>query len=203
MSDDPNAAPEAADAAAAPAAPEAKPDAVIETPATPAADPAKTEDATAAVEDFKLTAPEGAEAFQGDFDAFAGAMDGWLKANPNATAREALAEAANRQAAKAHESAQHMTQQMADWTQELRDDKEFGGERFDQSVATAVKGIEAVGSPELRSLLDTTGMGNHPSIVRAFQKVGQLVADAPFATGTVPASAPKGMGARMYPNMKQ
>lgn len=161
---------------------------------------------TAAPEAFAVTAPEGMEAFAGDFEKFSADMDGWLKANPNATAREALAEAAQRQARVVGEQgqayAQQRQQQIDAWGAELKADKEFGGEKFDANLATAIKGVEAVGSPALRQLLDETGMGSHPEIVRAFLKVGQLVADAPFATGAQPPQQAKDLGARMYPNMK-
>lgn len=191
--------------AAAPVAPEAK-DA-----AAPAAPQAQQGDATegqvSAGEPFAIAAPEGAEAYQAEFDRFAGDMDGWLKANPNATAREALAEAASRQARVAGESqaavAQQRNDQIGAWEGELRADKEFGGEAYDANVATAIKGLEAVGSPELRQVLDQTGMGSHPEIVRAFKKVGELVADAPFATSAQPAQSAKSAASRMYPNMKQ
>ncbi len=191
-------------------APEAAaPAATVPDAAAPVADAAAEKPAAetpAADEPFSVKAPEGAEAYQADFDKFAGDMDGWLKANPNASAREALAEAAARQAKLVGESqAQAMAQrdqQISAWGDELKADKDFGGEAFDKNVATAIKGLEAVGSPELRQMLDQTGLGSHPEIVRAFKKVGELVADAPFATGAQPAQSAS-PAARMYPNMRQ
>ena len=190
-------------------APEAAaPAAAVQEAAAPVADAAAEAPAAEkpADEPFSVKAPEGAEAYQADFDKFAGDMDGWLKANPNASAREALAEAAARQAKLVGESqAQAMAQrdqQISAWGDELKADKDFGGEAFDKNVATAIKGLEAVGSPELRQMLDQTGLGSHPEIVRAFKKVGELVADAPFATGAQPAQSAS-PAARMYPNMRQ
>ena len=192
-------------------APEAAaPAATVQDASAPVADAAAVEtpaaETPAADEPFSVKAPEGAEAYQADFDKFAGDMDGWLKANPNASVREALAEAAARQAKLVGESqAQAMAQrdqQISTWGDELRADKDFGGEAFDKNVATAIKGLEAVGSPELRQMLDQTGLGSHPEIVRAFKKVGELVADAPFATGAQPAQSAS-PAARMYPNMRQ
>lgn len=187
------------------------PEAVETTAATPPADltpPAEGAGAEAtAAEDFSVAVPEGAEAFAGEFEKFSSDMDGWLKANPNATAREALAEAASRQARMAGESQAAMMQQHADqlgaWEAELKADKDFGGEAFDANVGLAIKGLDAVGSPALRQVLDQTGMGSHPEVVRAFKKVGELVADAPFATAAQPAQPAKSLGERMYPNMKQ
>lgn len=190
-------APEAAAPAAA--VPEAAAPVAVAAAEAPAAE-------KPADEPFSVKAPEGSEAYQADFDKFAGDMDGWLKANPNASAREALAEAAARQAKLVGESqAQAMAQrdqQISAWGDELKADKDFGGEAFDKNVATAIKGLEAVGSPELRQMLDQTGLGSHPEIVRAFKKVGELVADAPFATGAQPAQSAS-PAARMYPNMRQ
>ena len=192
-------------------APEAAaPAATVPDAAAPVADAAAVEtpaaEAPAADEPFSVKAPEGSEAYQADFDKFAGDMDGWLKANPNASAREALAEAAARQARLVGEAqTQAMAQrdqQISAWGDELKADKDFGGEAFDKNVATAIKGLEAVGSPELRQMLDQTGLGSHPEIVRAFKKVGELVADAPFATGAQPAQSAS-PAARMYPNMRQ
>ena len=66
-------------------------------PDADAAEQDKTKPETAA-EEWKLTAPEGLGDYQGDFDAFAQDMGQWLKDNPDADARAALAEAAARQA---------------------------------------------------------------------------------------------------------
>lgn len=155
-------------------------------------------------EAFAVAAPEGAEAFQADFDAFAGDMDAWLKANPNATAREALTEAAMRQARVAGDAQKQMLEQrnaqLDAWAGDLRKDAEFGGEKYDANVATAVKGLEAVGSPELRKMLDETGLGSHPDVVRAFWKVGQMVADTAVVTGQTGTSTRRSFADALYGN---
>lgn len=164
---------------------------------------------TAAPEAFAVTAPEGMEAFQGDFEKFSADMDGWLKANPNATAREALAEAAQRQARLATEGQGAVQEQMearnkrvTDWEASLKSDKEFGGEKFDENISIYLKGVEASFDNEARQALELTGLGSHPAFVRAFYEVGRKIADAPFATGAQPPQQAKDLGARMYPNMK-
>lgn len=167
-------------------------------------DAEKAGDAEAGAEAFSLAAPEGAEAFQADFDAFAGDMDAWLKANPNATAREALTEAAMRQARVAGDAQKQMLEQrnaqLDAWAGDLRKDAEFGGEKYDANVATAVKGLEAVGSPELRKMLDDTGLGSHPDVVRAFWKVGQMVADTAIVTGQAGTSTRRSFADALYGN---
>ena len=157
-------------------------------------------------EPFSVKAPEGAEAYQADCDKFSEDMNGWRKANPNASSDELLQAVVARQVKLMGESQaqalEQRNQQISTWGDELKADKDFGGEAFDKNVATAIKGLEAVGSPELRQMLDQTGLGSHPEIVRAFKKVGELVADAPFATGAQPAQSAS-PAARMYPNMRQ
>ena len=144
------------------------------------------------------------EAFQGDFDKFAGDMDGWLKANPGATPQQALAEAAQRQAKAITDgqaaAVQQRNAQLEGWESDLRADPKFGGEKFDENVSIYNKGVEAVGTPELRALLDETGLGSHPEIVRAFWAVGQMTADSPIVTGKT-GTAPRGnFAAQLYGN---
>ena len=208
MSDDPNGSPSPADPAPTPAP---DPNAAPVAPADPASNPAPAgdpapKDPAPADEPFSVKAPEGAEEYQADIDKFSGDMVSWLKANPNASGYEILEEVVARQVklmgeVKSQAMAQR-NQQISTWEEELKADKDFGGEAFDKNVATAIKGLEAVGSPELRQMLDQTGLGSHPEIVRAFKKVGELVADAPFATGAQPAQSAS-PAARMYPNMRQ
>ena len=208
MSDDPNGSPSPADPAPTPAS---DPNAAPVAPADPASNPAPSgdpapKDPAPADEPFSVKAPEGAEAYQADCDKFAEDMIRWRKENPNASDRELLEAVVARQVklmgeAQSQAMAQR-NQQISTWEEELKADKDFGGEAYDKNVATAIKGLEAVGSPELRQMLDQTGLGSHPEIVRAFKKVGELVADAPFATGAQPAQSAS-PAARMYPNMRQ
>ncbi|OJH45184.1 hypothetical protein [Paracoccus sp. SM22M-07] len=155
-------------------------------------------------EPFTLAAPEGMEAMQGDFDKFSGAMDGWLKANPNATAREALAEAARMQGDAVMQgqaaAVEQRNSQIETWETDLRNDKEFGGAAFEANVATYSKGVEAVGSPELRTLLDETGLGSHPEVVRAFWKVGKMTADSGIATGQTGTAPKASFASALYGN---
>lgn len=190
-------APAAPDAVTPPAPEGDKPEAPKEAPAADAPDA------------FAVAAPEGMEAFQGDFEKFSTDMDGWLKANPQATAREALAEAAQRQARVAADGQKSVkdqfearNQKVTGWEAELKADKVFGGEKFDENVSLYLKGVEAHFDDEARQALELTGLGSHPAFVRAFWEAGRKIAEAPFATGAQPPQQAKDLGARMYPNMK-
>lgn len=155
-----------------------------------------------AAEDWKLTAPEGLGDYQGEFDAFAQDMGQWLKDNPDADARAALAEAAARQArsvtdAKGKMAEQHAAQ-VAQWEKDAKSDPVIGGAKYDENVATALKGVAAVADPEFRALMDQTGLGNHPAVIRAFLKVGQQIADTPVVKGTPTNGAAKSLSSALY-----
>lgn len=57
---------------------------------------------------------------------------------------------------------------------ELR--SEFGA-AFDQNVTMARDAVEKFGGDSLKQVLDKTGLGNHPEVVKAFAKVGRLIAE--------------------------
>lgn len=92
---------------------------------------------------------------------------------------------------------------LAQWEQEARDDKEVGGVAFDQNVATAKQALDAFGTPELTAYLDASGLGNHPEIIRVFNKFGREIgSDRLLALGSrAPGSKTQKSAADiLYPN---
>ncbi len=134
-----------------------------------------------------LQAPEGFEDYQADFDKFAADMDPWLKANPDAAPKDILAEAARRQAAlvaqQSQDNAEAFNAQLKTWENEAKADKEIGGDNYEQNVATAVKAVEAFGDQDLKDVLNQSGLGNHPAVIRAFVKAGAQLKEAPVLKG--------------------
>lgn len=63
------------------------------------------------------------------------------------------------------------------WTDQIKNDPELGGAKFDATLQTAHKAMQAFGSPELRQLLNESGMGNNPEFVRLFHKVGLAISE--------------------------
>ena len=53
-----------------------------------------------------------------------------------------------------------------EWAKTARADKEFGGDNLQENLGVAKKGLETFGTPELRQLLNQSGLGNHPEIIR-------------------------------------
>jgi len=84
-------------------------------------------------------------------------------------------EAANEKQATALADA--IRKQAEDWTNELKNDPDFGGDNLDKNVGLAVKVTNKFGSPELKAVLDSSGMGNNPELIKMFNKIGKAFAE--------------------------
>lgn len=87
------------------------------------------------------------------------------------------------------------------WAEQVKTDNEIGGDKLAENLGVARKALEAFGTPGLRDVLNATGLGNHPEIIRAFYKVGKAISEDRFVGG-----APKGGTAddpakKLFPNM--
>ena len=77
-----------------------------------------------------------------------------------------------------------VTKQRNAWAEESRNDKEFGGAALDANLAIAKKAVDAYGTPEIKEFLETTGLGNHPEVIRLFYRVGKTLTEDGVAKGT-------------------
>ena len=101
--------------------------------------------------------------------------------------------------AGAQNQLESFSQLKQEWREKSSKDNEFGGDKFQENVGIAMKALDKFGTPELRELMDDTGVGNHPEVIRAFYKVGQfLVEDNPGSTGSA-SSKPKDRVSILYP----
>lgn len=71
-------------------------------------------------------------------------------------------------------------QARTEWGDAAKSDKEFGGDKFDENLAVAVKAANAFGTPELRTLLNESGLGNHPEIIRFMFRTGKAISEDGF-----------------------
>lgn len=69
------------------------------------------------------------------------------------------------------------------WAESAKADKEFGGEKLTENLAVAKKALDQFGSPELSKLLNESGLGNHPEIIRAFFKAGKAISEDRYVGG--------------------
>lgn len=72
------------------------------------------------------------------------------------------------------------------WKAASQTDKEFGGVKLDENLASARKAYDAFASPALRELFVKTGLRNHPEVIRSWFRIGQAIAeDKVVTTGRV------------------
>ena len=90
--------------------------------------------------------------------------------------------------------------QTSEWKDQASADKEYGGKDFDANLGTALAAVEKFGTPELKAILDESGFGNHPEVVRFMYRVGKAISsDAQLVTGKPNNS--RTMEQVMYPTM--
>ncbi|HBC0624424.1 TPA: peptidase [Serratia marcescens] len=78
------------------------------------------------------------------------------------------------------QQAEVWSKQVADWGEQVKADKEIGGDKFNASVGAAQRALDQFGNPELREYLNASGLGNHPALVRFCAKVGKAMAEDTF-----------------------
>jgi hypothetical protein len=91
-------------------------------------------------------------------------------------------------------------QQRQTWESAVKTDKELGGTALDGNIKLAQSALTKFGTPELRAALDTTGMGNHPEVVRVFTRIGKAMAEDTFEKGSPPKNAGKSAAEILYGN---
>jgi hypothetical protein len=147
---------------------------------TQSADATETTEPAAEVE-YKFDMPEGVELDQGDLTKFTDIAKE-LKL-PAESAKKLVDLAAAREVARAEAFAK----QVSDWGETVKADPELGKA---ENLALAKKAIDTFGTPELRDLLNSTGMGNHPEVIRMALKIGQKISEDTFVAGRTGGNAP-------------
>ena len=198
---------------AAPAASEPSPSpAPAEQAQEPAADPDKPEPSddkpeqgsdkdkkpeTQAPEKYELTAPEGTELDSKAVELFEPVARELDLTNEQAQKLAGLWPQLQEQMQQ--RQAESWGQQVEKWAADTKADKEIGGDKYAGAVGHAQKALDTFASKEFREFLDTTGMGNHPEMVRAFAKVGKLMSEDSFVTGQGSGSQKNELVEAFYP----
>jgi len=77
------------------------------------------------------------------------------------------------------------------WVSEIKADADIGGERLKASLASAARAIDRLDVPGLREALNFTGAGNHPAVVKAFVRLGQMISEDRFRPSAPVPAAPR------------
>jgi len=86
------------------------------------------------------------------------------------------------------------------WADSSKADKEFGGDNLQANLAVAKKALDAYGTPEMRTLLNDTGLGNHPELIRFMVRAGKGLSEEKVVLGGTQAADPKSTAKVLYPN---
>ena len=76
-----------------------------------------------------------------------------------------------------------------DWANESQSDKEFGGESLSENLTVAKQSLDAFGTDSLKSLLQETGLGNHPEIIRFMYRAGKAISEDSYVGNSEGANA--------------
>ena len=66
------------------------------------------------------------------------------------------------------------------WLEELKADKEIGGDKLDENSEQAARVIDTFGTPEFKKELMDSGMGRHPGLFRMLVKIAGSMKDDKF-----------------------
>lgn len=91
--------------------------------------------------------------------------------------------AVSREQAAARKGAQAFVDLQNKWVSEIKADPDIGGNRLTASLASASRAIDRLAVPGLREALNLTGAGNHPAVVKAFVRLGQMISEDRFLPG--------------------
>jgi len=142
--------------------------------------------------DFKM--PEGIELDKAAADEFS-AVAKELKLD-NATAQKI----ADVGAKMAQRQAEQHAALVESWVELTKTDKEIGGDKLEENLGIAKQAMDAFGSPELKQLLNSSGLGNHPAVIKAFYNAGKRISTDKIVTGT-PKGGDTDLAAKMFPTM--
>jgi hypothetical protein len=169
--------------------------AVNTTASTATAAPAGTTATAPTVPDkYEFAMPDGVELDSAAADEFT-AIAKELKLDQ--TAAQKVADVGAKMAQRQAEAHAKMVET---WVEQVKTDTEIGGDKLDANLAVARKAMDAFGSQGLKDLLNTSGLGNHPEVIKAFYKAGKAISEDRFVSGS-PKGAETDIAKKLFPTM--
>lgn len=85
----------------------------------------------------------------------------------------------------------NLVEQSNAWAKQSQSDPEFGGDQFKQNSAVIREAYNAYTTPELRAIINGSGLGNHPEVLRMFYRIGKSMQQDHGVTGSASAPSPR------------
>lgn len=93
--------------------------------------------------------------------------------------------------------------QVKQWNEDIKSDKELGGQNFDATTKATQAVLTRFGDDELRKALDATGWASYPPLVRFLSKIGRGLAPD-RASGKAEGGGATGLTPeQFYPSMQK
>lgn len=114
---------------------------------------------------------------------------------------QAALEYANSQVKEYHDGLLTQSQEKrAEWKTQAETDSEYGGEAFKANAELASRAVERFASSELKTILNESGYGNHPELVRMFVNIGKAMGEDNFESGNKGGTQNTDLASRIYPS---
>lgn len=95
----------------------------------------------------------------------------------------------------------HWDDTHAGWKKAIKEDKDFGGEKFKENRAFAKAALASeFADPELAEALEVTGAGNHPAVFRLLARIGKAASDDKLVPAGKGKGAEKDPAKKLFPN---
>lgn len=148
-------------------------------------------------EDYEITAPEGV-VIDGETSAAFNALSKELALSQEQSQKivDRIAPMIAAQQTKARDTA------LEGWESAAKSDAEFGGEKITESLSVAKRALSQFGSAGLRELLNSTGLGSHPEIIRLLYRAGKSISEDTIAPQSTSAPTQTDPARVMFPNQK-
>ncbi len=166
----------------------------------PPGDPVTAEtqqEPTTAPEAYQWTIPEGVSVNPTALSAFGDAAK--ELGLPQDQAQSIIDRVAPAMAKAQEEQAQAIAKE---WAAAAEADTEIGGDKLPETLAVAKKALNEFGSPALAALLDASGLGSHPEVIRMLAKAGRALGpDTIPARGAGPGNDGRSVAQRLFSSM--
>lgn len=146
-------------------------------------------------ETYEYTMPEGVDLDKAAADEFS------TIAKELKLTQEQAQKVADVGAKMAQRRAEEHVRMVEGWIEAVKTDPVVGGDKLEENLAVARGAVDTFGDQELKDLLNTSGIGNHPAVIRAFVKAGKAISQDGFIKGTAKTSE-NDPAKKMFPNMQ-
>lgn len=147
-------------------------------------------------EKYEFTAPEGVTLNEQSLGVFSEtAKELGLTQEQAQTLVEKMAPALQAQSIEAVKAAR------TEWKEAQLNDKEFGGPQLAANLGVARKAMQAFGTPEFAQLLNQSGLGDHPEVIRVLYRAGKAISEDGFVSGNAGPARTADPAAVMFPSM--